>query len=177
MEAEDPLSQLADIHLPGPVSFWPPAPGWWLLAALLLAAGAWFAWRQFRLWQERQRLQRVLKELDVAMAAFRRVEPGEQRNAQGLALLYTVNSLLKRVALVRHPEAEVAALTGQDWLDFLDACGGAGEFRSGPGQVLAEGEYRPRFDADADALYATVRRWITQQYRSSASARLAEVAA
>ena len=34
METEDPLSQLADIHLPEAVSAWPPAVGWWLLAGL-----------------------------------------------------------------------------------------------------------------------------------------------
>ena len=167
MEAEDPLSQLADIHLPQAVAFWPPAPGWWLLAALLFAAGAWFAWRQFRHWQENQRLKGVLRELDAAMSAFRSVEPGEQRNEQGLALLYSFNSLLKRVALSRHPDADVAALTGSSWLAYLDMRGGSGEFGSGPGQVLAEGEYRPRFDADAEALYATVRRWIVQQYRKA----------
>lgn len=177
MEAEDPLSQLADIHLPQAVSFWPPAPGWWLLGALLLAAAAWFAWQRFCRWQEAQRLKRVLQELDAALTAFRRVSDGEERNRQGLALLYTINSLLKRVALVRHPEADIAALTGPEWLAFLDAHGSGDEFARGPGQVLAEGEYRPRFDADADALHATARRWIVRQYRSPAGRMRGEVAA
>ena len=34
---QDPLSQLRDIHLPEPVSWWPPAPGWWILAIIILA--------------------------------------------------------------------------------------------------------------------------------------------
>ncbi|MFB0988929.1 MAG: DUF4381 domain-containing protein, partial [Gammaproteobacteria bacterium] len=36
MDSEELLAQLADIHLPEPVSYWPPAIGWWILAAIVL---------------------------------------------------------------------------------------------------------------------------------------------
>ena len=46
MSIENPLVNLKDIHLPPPVSFWPPAPGWWILAVLLITSlffgGVWF---------------------------------------------------------------------------------------------------------------------------------------
>lgn len=32
----DPLSQLRDIHTPDPISWWPLAPGWWILAGLII---------------------------------------------------------------------------------------------------------------------------------------------
>ena len=35
------LEQLRDIHLPQAVHWWPPAPGWWIVAALILALTIW----------------------------------------------------------------------------------------------------------------------------------------
>ena len=37
------LEQLRDIHLPQAVHWWPPAPGWWIVAALLLALTIWLS--------------------------------------------------------------------------------------------------------------------------------------
>ena len=36
MNTPDPLSELRDLHLPAAVSPWPPAPGWWILLALIV---------------------------------------------------------------------------------------------------------------------------------------------
>lgn len=163
MEAEDPLSQLADIHLPAAVPFWPPAPGWWVLAALLLCGLALLVYVQVRRWQQRQRLTRVLAELAQARAAWRKADDSS-RNAAGLALLYAINSLLKRVALLHFPAAQVAPLAGKDWLRFLDAQGLTQDFSKGAGQVLADGEYRPVFDGDAEALCQLAGKWIQHQY-------------
>ncbi len=145
---------LRDIHLPGAPSWWPPAPGWWVLAALLLSLLAWgfaVALRRRRLRQHRQRVLTALSTLQAGLASDR-----------SPAQLAGIGELLRRLALTRHPHSEVASLSGDAWLRFLDESGGQGGFSDGPGRVLAEGPYRPRLppDLDLDGFAALVRSWV-----------------
>jgi hypothetical protein len=161
MEAEDPLSELADIHLPDAVPFWPPAPGWWVLAALVLLALALLYRHQIARLFLRRRLASALRELD---SAYRLFQAAPERNAAGLQLLQTFNAVLKRVALVHFRDPAVPGLNGRAWLRFLDAQMHGADFTVGVGQVLADGIYRPVFNADVDALHALCRRWVEQAY-------------
>lgn len=169
MEAEDPLSQLADIHLPDAVTLWPPAPGWWVLAALVLVALAFLCRQQLRRLLVRRRMNNALGELEQAYHTWRlRAEQGDDTNQAGLDLLYGFNAVLKRVALAYCPQsgsqAEVPRLTGEAWLQFLDRTGETTDFTAGAGQALGHGTYQPVFNADAEGLHALCRRWIRQRY-------------
>lgn len=165
MEAEDPLSELADIHLPDAVPFWPPAPGWWVLAALVVLALVLLYRKQLARIFLRRRLAAAQRELDTAHAAFlAATQRGEDRNAAGLQLLQTFNAVLKRVALVHYSDPALPRLSGSAWLRFLDAQAGGTDFSDGPGRALGEGHYRPVFVADVDALLVLCRRWVQQAY-------------
>ncbi|MBT3527943.1 MAG: DUF4381 domain-containing protein, partial [Porticoccaceae bacterium] len=37
----DPLAELRGIHLPDPISWWPLAPGWWVLIVIFIAGLSW----------------------------------------------------------------------------------------------------------------------------------------
>lgn len=161
MEAEDPLSELADIHLPDAVAFWPPAPGWWVLAALVLLALVLLYRKQLARVFLRRRLRAALRELDDALKAF---NAAPQRNEAGLQLLQTFNAVLKRVALVHYSDPALPGMNGRTWLRFLDTCMHSADFTVGTGSVLGDGIYRPVFDADADALHALCRRWVEHCY-------------
>ncbi|MDQ6629933.1 MAG: DUF4381 domain-containing protein [Pseudomonadota bacterium] len=154
--------QLRDIHLPPAPPFWPPAPGWWIVAAVLLALLAWgghAAWRQSHLRRERRRVMEVLARLESGLAS--------ERSPEGLA---NISVLLRRLALVRFPRASVATLTGNAWLRFLDESGGQGRFADGPGRVLGSGPYQRALPADLDivGLVALVREWVDRNSRSLA---------
>ncbi|MEX2365260.1 MAG: DUF4381 family protein [Pseudohongiellaceae bacterium] len=64
MEAQDPLSELADIHLPAAVSFWPPAIGWWILLALLLTGGFLLLRQWLKYAMTRKKQASALRELE-----------------------------------------------------------------------------------------------------------------
>lgn len=152
----NPLEGLRDIQLPAPPGWWPPAPGWWLLALLVVAALA-LAWRPLRAWQRRRRLRRRLR--DTLETLRTRAAHASERQA----VLAELSTLLRRVALARHPREQVAGLVGDAWLRFLDETGGAGGFSNGPGRVLVRAPYKPVDDSDAaevTALLDTARRWL-----------------
>ena len=162
--AADPLAGLRDWHLPAPVAWWPPAPGWWLVAGFILVAGA-LGWVR---WQRRQRASAAARVALARLAVLRQeFEAGgdQRRFAAG------VSQLLRRLALIRYPRERVAGLTGTAWLSFLDASGGGNAFSDGPGQMLGELQYRaPGSGADqwstsapapdAAALAALATGWI-----------------
>jgi len=117
------LQNLHDIVVPGPVASWPPAPGWYVAAAVALAITLWLAWRGWQRWRRNRYRGQALREL----ARIRR------GGGEGLTELPV---LLKRAALSAWPRESVAALVGQDWHRFLDQTAGADHFCSGAGIVL-----------------------------------------
>ncbi|AWL12395.1 hypothetical protein HMF8227_01925 [Saliniradius amylolyticus] len=100
------MPELRDIHLPEPVSFWPPAPGWWLLALLAFALLT-FAVLAIRRWRRRRQAQRQAKALLA------------QIDWQGDQWPRELNSLLKRAAMAYFPLNDVASLHSGQWREFL----------------------------------------------------------
>ena len=148
---------LRDIHLPPPVSWWPPAPGWWLLAALALAALA------FALWRRRRGRRGRVKVL--ARTALDHLEADYRAGGDAARLARGLSELLRRVSLSVYPRRTAAGLTGEDWLRFLDQPLGAPRFSAGPGRGLLTAPYAPaaRVEAarvEAEALVALCRDWI-----------------
>lgn len=155
---------LRDIHLPQPVSsWWPPAPGWWLLLALLVIVAG-LVWLLLR-WRK-QRRWRV-----AALAELASIEAFYKSNNNRTQLLRELSALLRRVAVMRFPRTDCAALNGTAWLRFLDASAGCSGFLDGPGQLLASAPYqRPAADsADATALLELCRSWLKKLPRKAVS--------
>ena len=147
-----PTLQLKDIHIPGLPEFWPPAPGWWLVAIVTLALLIWAGFALRRYLQLRRQREQVLALLTQLEQAF---EPEQAAHHLG-----QISILLRRVALTRFPRQQVAALTGANWLKFLDETGGNGQFSNGPGEILASGPYQSHIEVEINQLLPLVRNWV-----------------
>ncbi len=153
MNSPVPQLPLRDIHLPGPISWWPPAPGWWILVALLMAGTILVvAYTHYR--RKRNRIRRVsLKEIDTIQEAF-------QSHRDNTRLVRELSVLLRRVCISRYPRVDVASLTGVEWASFLDRNLDGNPFSEGDGIVLITEPYRKNPDIDANALLSCCRSWI-----------------
>jgi len=136
---------LRDIHLPEPVSWWPPAPGWWLTTALIIVvfAGAFWLLRQ---WQRRRWRREALEELARL-----------QQSATSYQQLQQLSALLRRVAMTCFPRQQVASLTGPAWLDFLDSNGGSFKDYA---EILLEAPYRADNMTEINGLIRQAEEWI-----------------
>lgn len=141
---------LRDIHLPEPIGWWPPAPGWWLVAAL--AAGLIVS---LFLWRARRR--RPLRLDRAARTAFSEIEARFAAHGDTQRLLRDLSILMRRICISLYPRHRAAALHGEAWLRFLDELGGTDRFTAGPGRALAFGPYQPRPQVDPDGLLDACR--------------------
>ncbi len=150
----DLLSQLRDIHAAPAVSWWPPAPGWWVLALLLLVLLVWLGRRIVARYRAHQRRKQMLAWIDLLNVM---VDPVNEPQAY----LSMLNRIFKLVALKAFPDQQCAALAGQDWADFL-----AGKMKTSQTSdsinVLASGPYDPAPQFDPQLMSELTRRWIRQ---------------
>jgi hypothetical protein len=129
---------LRDVHVPPSPSWWPLAPGWWLVlgAVLLLVVGI-GVWRL-----RRRRRQLAWQRWFDATGTVQ--SPAEQVAA--------MSERLRRAARRLDPSAD--RLQGEAWLRFLDGERGDHAFSQGAGRLLLDGGYR-RDVATADLAAAT----------------------
>lgn len=144
------LANLRDIVLPPPIAWWPPAPGWWVLGAGVLACALLLVLRfvlRYRANAYRREAARALRDPTAAPA---------------------IAAVLKRVALVAYPRADVARLTGAAWSAFLDRTGGFPADAAAALHRASLDPSRPLDAAEAPVVLAAARTWVRRHRRASA---------
>ncbi len=141
---------IQEVLPPEPVSWWPQTSGWLVAVALLLAWLAWRGWRAWRRWQ-RDRYRRE------ALAALASV------GGDPAARLQAIAAILKMAALAAYPRREVAPLSGDAWLAWLESRGTA--FCDSSRMLLGEAQYRQPSSLEPeelDRLVADCAAWVRQ---------------
>lgn len=142
------LANLHDIVLPDEVPWWPPAPGWIVLATILLATAIYYLIRAFRRWKADAYRRAALRELSSAASPE------------------AIAEILRRTALAIAPRETVATLVGETWIDWL-AARSPDPIAQPVRDVLSLSLYdRDGSSADLNALRDFAACWITHHKRS-----------
>ena len=163
MDSEELLAQLADIHLPGEISYWPPAPGWWILAILFFAGAFYLIQRLIQQRNLRKVYQHALAELETCYQDFA-CDNHEDKNNLRLHYVNKFNAVIRRVALVHFPQNNIASLSGDAWVDFIRRKGDSSRLDAEIAAAISFGRFQKKCDVDVDAMNSLGRAWITSLY-------------
>lgn len=155
MDKADPLAQLKDIHLPNPVSFWPLAPGWYVVLLLVLLAVLFVAYRIYK-----RHCYALAKKQALALLASYQKRYEKEHNVPLTSA--RISDVLRRVALVYYPRQEVASLHGDAWLQFLNQTSKGIDFNP-VREMLLDAPFKAEDATNLKPLFTRAQRWIKQR--------------
>ena len=151
MNPADPLAALRDIHVPAAPEFWPPAPGWIAVACLVIAAAVVAMAIAVRRW----RAGRFRRE---ALAALRSLRARHGAGVPDTEIATELSVLVRRVALARWPREDVAGLTGDRWMAWLETT--LPGIEASARTALLDAPYARRCRFDAERALSACEHWI-----------------
>lgn len=149
---------LKDIHEPEAIVWWPPAVGWWIVAAsipLLVILMIWF-------------YKKLVAKTAIKTASKLLAELKQDSSRDSLQKLCDLSVLVRRVSISVSPRTAVAGLTGRQWLIFLDRSVKGLPFSEGIGQLLADAPYRktPPTELEISQLIVLCEDWLKSQAKN-----------
>ena len=160
MNLEELKNLIAPLMPPSAASVWPPTPWVWWVVGFLVALILFVILIR---WYRSNHIRRyAYSELSAIQARY-------LQSQDAARYLYEVNLLLRRIAVRNFSRDKVAALTGEEWLAFLDWSRGRKRsddlgFMEGSGKVLAWGAYKAQPENfEVERLQKLVQAWIRRQ--------------
>ena len=152
------INGIDEIILPEAISWWPTAHGWKALAIIIVILLLFTCVRWMKhWWRNRYRREALRQLMQVQQHA------GKQLHEVVAVLPY----YLKVTALQAYPRQDVASLSGENWLVFLDKQYSGTAFSEGIGRKLLAVAYLPQDQwqlsgKDSEALISMSRLWISK---------------
>jgi len=148
-ELQEALKDLRDIHEPDPISFWPPAPGWWIVLILTIAAVFLLRW-----WLKRDKSPRYKK---LANEELKNIITNYEVQRNGYKTAGEISELIRKIMVLTDDRSEVAGMIDEEWLSYLDSKSGTDLFTKGAGRVLTTAIYQKESDIDVEGLLAATK--------------------
>jgi hypothetical protein len=155
---------IRDLHLPEAIGWWPLAPGWWIVIALVAIGMFVLLRRGYHSYAGGAARRQALRQLEAYSKDY-------LKHGNGVTFGTQLSELVRRTMLAYAPRSEVAGLTGEEWLAWLDHDLDRSHFATGDGRPLIEWPYRDpesSFDkSDAAALVDAVRLRLSTPVRAA----------
>ncbi|MBT8449789.1 MAG: DUF4381 domain-containing protein [Gammaproteobacteria bacterium] len=139
MTAGNPLANLRDIHLPEQISWWPIAPGWWLLIILSLITIIWLGYKL----RQRHQFRNTYRYCQAELATIDQIY---QNTNDARAVLSEYSQLLRRLLILRLGRQHVASQTGKELLATLEEYALTEKLTEEHKALLIDGPYRKDLD-------------------------------
>lgn len=146
------LKDFAEVIPPEGISWLPQTTGWLWLGLAILGLALYHGWRGLKHWYRNRYRREALSRL---RALANPNDPGE--------LIADINRVLKITALVAYSRENVAKLSGQSWVDFLNQQCEQPPFSAEQRELLATAVYRRQeIGSQHDQLLQASALWVEQ---------------
>lgn len=150
------LANLNDIMMPEPISWWPMAIGWDVVALLILAGITLMVSYGGRYYYHQLPKQQALKLLKQYQLNY-------QHHQDSVLYSASINALLKRVALAYFGRTKVAGLYDQAWLEFLNQTANNINVNNVGNLLLVLPYVKSADNIDLQPLFTFAHAWIKQR--------------
>lgn len=151
---------LKDIHLSDAILWWPPAPGWWLLGAVIIGL--------ILLLPKLLRWLRYKPVRSLSLTELYLIRQNHQQQANQKQTLQAITTLLRRTVISHSGRIGHAGVVGDHWLKQLNQMSNKDCFTQAQGELLKHGRYQPILKGQSeaqtkdeiDALLQSCENWI-----------------
>jgi len=139
-----------------PVShyFWPLAPAWHFILVVLIIFMSWQAFKKYQVWKMNRYRRDALKNLAELTAQY----------THNTELIRALALLVKTTALQIYPRAEIAQISGENWLVYLNKQGPERAFSDLAigcfGKAIYQKDLMTIDDAQRQQLISEVKHWL-----------------
>jgi hypothetical protein len=148
MNPTDPLANLRDIHLPEAISWWPMAPGWWVLLILVSLLTGYLCLKLFNRYKKRHYRRQ-------AIVCLQRLD-----NLKGQRQLVELFEILKRTAVSAYPDQCPVDLGPTAFIEFLQSTCNEAIFTEMPGDLETLLYGRAKSVPSSEALIQSAMLWV-----------------